>query len=102
MVEIPPFLRVVKEYDNALYDRIVEIREFAYKDGVLPTKIKLLMVMLCDACYGSKVGCAKISDHARRAGATDEEILETIRIAAVMGGLNGLSAGLGGYEGYTE
>ncbi|MDH4163813.1 MAG: carboxymuconolactone decarboxylase family protein [Nitrospirota bacterium] len=102
MVEIPKFLNDIKNNDREFYERIIDIREFAYREGALPVKIKLLMVLLMDAAYGSKIGCAKISDMARRAGATEDEIKETIRISFIMGGLNGLSAGLGAYFGFDE
>lgn len=100
MVEIPTFLEDIRKNDKEFYDRIVNIREFAYQEGALPVKTKLLMIMLMDAAFGSKVGCAKISDMARRAGATDDEIKETIRLSFIMGGLNSISAGLGAYFGW--
>ena len=100
-VEIPQFLADIKESDQEFYDKIIDIREFAYKQGALPVKIKLLMIMLMDAAFGSKVGCAKISDMARRAGATENEIKETVRLTFIMGGLNSISAGLGAYLGWN-
>ncbi|ABQ26696.1 carboxymuconolactone decarboxylase family protein [Geotalea uraniireducens] len=100
MVEIPSFMAAIKESDPVFYEKIIEMREFAYKDGALSSKIKLLMIMLMDAAYGSKIGCAKISDMARRVGATEEEIRETVRLSFIMGGLNGISSGLGAYFGF--
>ena len=102
MVEIPQFLNDIRENDKEFYNQIVAIREFAYCEGALPVKIKLLMIMLMDAAYGSKIGCAKISDMARRAGASEAEIKETVRLTFVMGGLNGIAAGLGAYFGFDE
>lgn len=76
-----PFLEKVKTYKPFL-----EVEEKAFKDGVLCKKTKELMalsisiVTKCEPCMEWHL------DQALQAGATDEEIYETIDVAIEMGG----------------
>ena len=75
------FLKNVKTYISLL-----ELEEKAFSDGALNKKTKELMalsisiVTKCEPCMEWQ------SDQAMRAGATDEEIYETIDVAIEMGG----------------
>jgi len=65
----------------------------AYKEGVLSAKVKRLMAL----AVGLRVGCIIcIIGHtqlALAAGATNDEIFETISVATAMGGTPGLAEG---------
>ena len=54
-------------------------------DGALNNKTKTLMTMLCDALLGHDSGVATIANRARVAGASEEEIAETVGVAFLMG-----------------
>ena len=65
-------------------------RESVMADGALSNKTKTLMTMLCDALLGHDGGVTTIANRARAAGATEEEIAETVGVAFLMGGLPAL------------
>jgi alkylhydroperoxidase/carboxymuconolactone decarboxylase family protein YurZ len=66
------------------------VQDAALLDGALSHKTKTLMTMLCDALLGHDGGVATIANRARAAGASEEEIAETVGIAFLMGGLPAL------------
>ncbi len=68
-------------------------RESILPDGALSNKTKTLMTMLCDALLGHDGGVTTIANRARAAGATEEEIAETVGVAFLMGGLPALVTG---------
>ena len=68
-------------------------RESILPDGALSNKTKTLMTMLCDALLGHDGGVTTIANRARAAGASEEEIAETVGVAFLMGGLPALVTG---------
>ena len=68
-------------------------RESILSDGALSNKTKTLMTMLCDALLGHGGGVTTIANRARAAGASEEEIAETVGVAFLMGGLPALVTG---------
>ena len=69
------------------------LREELSTDGALSARTKTLMMMLGDAILGHGDGVAAIANNARAMGVTEEEIVETIGIAFLMGGMPGLVTG---------
>ena len=67
-------------------------------DGALNNKTKTLMTMLCDALLGHDSGVATIANRARVAGASEEEIAETVGVAFLMGGLPALVTGANAFK----
>ena len=63
------------------------VQEHTLPDGALDHKTKTLMTMLCDALLGHDGGVTTIANRARAAGASEDEIIETVCIAFLMGGL---------------
>ena len=68
-------------------------RDTVLVDGALSLKVKTLMTMLCDALLAHPDGVANIANRARAAGATEEEIAETIGVAFLFGGMPALVTG---------
>ncbi len=68
-------------------------RESILPDGALSNKTKPLMTMPCDALLGHDGGVTTIANRARAAGASEEEIAETVGVAFLMGGLPALVTG---------
>ena len=67
-------------------------------DGALNNKTKTLMTMLCDALLGHDSGVATIANRARAAGASEEEIAESVGVAFLMGGLPALVTGANAFK----
>ena len=57
---------------------VASVRESVLADGALSLKVKTLMTMLCDALLGHHDGVTAIANRARAAGASEEEIAETV------------------------
>lgn len=72
--------------------RLEETEALVYADGALPGKIKLLMAMAFDAVAGAAGGVRALAEQAMNAGATKEEIAETLRVAFLLSGVGSLYA----------
>ncbi len=81
-----------------LHKEVTNVRESVMAEGALPLKVKVLMTMLCDALLAHPDGVAVIADRARAAGATEEEIAETVGVAFVMGGTPALVTGCNAFK----
>ena len=62
-----------------------------YKDGALSSKTKRLMALACGMRAGCEVCIIGQTQLAIAAGATNEEIFETIGVATAMSGTPGLA-----------
>jgi alkylhydroperoxidase/carboxymuconolactone decarboxylase family protein YurZ len=90
-------LETIGKIDPEMVKRLREQNEFVYADGALPRKLKLLIAMAFDAAHGAENGVRSLAGQARKAGATNQEIAEVLRIASHLGGVGSLyvaSAGL--------
>jgi alkylhydroperoxidase/carboxymuconolactone decarboxylase family protein YurZ len=52
----------------------------------MPMKIKVLMAMALDTAHGTVEGVKSLTQQAMEAGATKEEIMETLRVAQLVSG----------------
>jgi alkylhydroperoxidase/carboxymuconolactone decarboxylase family protein YurZ len=73
-------LKIYERLDPELLRQVEENRKFALAGGTLPEKFKCLLVMALDAAQGSPQGVRANASAALQAGATKEEIQETLRI----------------------
>jgi len=80
-------LSTASAIDPKLVENIRVADAWAFADGALPAKVKLLMAMAFDAEHGAIGGVSALAQRAMRAGATKEEIAETLRVACVMCGV---------------
>ena len=76
-----------------LMKHVNEIRGELSADGAIPAKTKTLMMLMGDSLLGHAEGVANIARQARSSGVSDEEIIETIKVAFMMGGLPALITG---------
>ena len=81
-----------------LFEVVNGARESVLTDGALSLKVKTLMTMLCDALLAHPGGVANIADRARAAGATEEEIAETVGVAFLFGGMPALVTGTNAFK----
>ncbi len=77
---------------------VSSFRESVLTDGALSLKVKTLMTMLCDALLGHHDGVTAIANRARAAGASEEEIAETVGVAFLFGGMPALVTGANAFR----
>jgi alkylhydroperoxidase/carboxymuconolactone decarboxylase family protein YurZ len=85
MAENP--LRIIENLDLELFKNVEATQTLALAEGVLPRKVKLLMAMALDASHGTIEGTRLLTQQAMKAGATKEEIMETLRVAQYISGV---------------
>jgi alkylhydroperoxidase/carboxymuconolactone decarboxylase family protein YurZ len=84
MAEHP--LSTLKKLDPAYMEEFEKMDDLVLSDGALPRKIKLLMALAFDAAHGAGNGVAALARQSMASGATKQEIAETVRVAALLGG----------------
>jgi alkylhydroperoxidase/carboxymuconolactone decarboxylase family protein YurZ len=88
VIQVPEYpLKVFEKVDPELLKLVKESSEFALADGVLPKRYKLLIAMALDAAHGAVGGVRALAREAMQAGASQEEIAETLRVAQYVGGV---------------
>jgi alkylhydroperoxidase/carboxymuconolactone decarboxylase family protein YurZ len=80
-------LKIIEKLDLELFKNIESTQLLSLSDGALPRKVKLLMAMALDASKGTVEGVKSLTQQAMKAGATKEEIMETLRVAQFIGGV---------------
>ena len=85
MAEHP--LKIFEKIDPELLKIVQNTNAFALADGALPRKFKLLIAMALDAAHGTVEGVKALTEQAMRAGATKEEVMETLRVAQYISGV---------------
>ena len=93
MTQAASWQTLLEENAPDLMKAVGGTRETVMVDGALSLKVKTLMTMLCDALLAHPDGVANIANRARAAGATEEEIAETIGVAFLFGGMPALVTG---------
>ena len=79
MAENP--LKIFEEMDPELLKLVDNTKALALNDAALPRKVKLLIAMALDASQGTIEGVRSLAQQALKAGATQEEIMEAVRVA---------------------
>jgi len=80
-------LKVFEELDPELLNLVEDTRKLALDEGALPRRFKLLIAMALDASHGTVEGVKALAHAALQAGATKEEIRETLRVAQFISGV---------------
>jgi len=88
MAEHP--LKVFEKIDPELLALVKNTNTFALADGALPRKFKFLIAMALDASHGAVRGVRSLAEQAMKAGATKEEIAETMRVVQYISGVGGV------------
>jgi alkylhydroperoxidase/carboxymuconolactone decarboxylase family protein YurZ len=79
-------LKTIQDLDPILYNLVQEMQHSALGEGVLSRKHKILITLALDAAHGAVEGVRALAQLAIQAGATKEEIAETLRIALYTNG----------------
>ncbi len=81
-------MQIIKEKSNPELLKLVKaMNDFALADGALQRKIKFLIAMALDASENAVKGVRSLAEQAMKAGATREEIVETLRVAQYIFGV---------------
>jgi alkylhydroperoxidase/carboxymuconolactone decarboxylase family protein YurZ len=80
-------LSTAMKIDPKLVEHLRSEDDWAFADGALPRKVKLLIAMTYDAAHGAANGVRSLAQQALKAGATREEIAEALRVAFVLSGI---------------
>jgi alkylhydroperoxidase/carboxymuconolactone decarboxylase family protein YurZ len=80
-------LKILEGLDPELLKLVGNTRELALAEGALPKKVKFLMAMALDASHGTVEGVRALAQAAIQAGATKEEVAETVRVAHYISGV---------------
>jgi alkylhydroperoxidase/carboxymuconolactone decarboxylase family protein YurZ len=85
MAEHP--LTILERIDPELLKVVRDGNTFALAEGVLPRRIKFLIAIALDASHGAVEGVKALAEQAMKAGATKEEIAETLRVTQYISGV---------------
>lgn len=85
MAENP--LKIFEKLDSELLKLVENTSDFTLEEGALTRKFKLLIAMALDASKGTVQGVKSLAHAAMQAGATKEEIMETLRVAQFISGV---------------
>lgn len=89
-------LSIILENDAELGRNIMQNMKLAFDDGALSASHKALIAMAIDAALSAPEGVRSLAKQALAAGATREEIMETLRVVyAVCGGASMFAAAAG-------
>jgi len=81
-------LKVFESLDPELLKLVQDTRRFALEEkGALPVKYKYLVAMALDSSKGAIRSVTGLTKAAMQAGATKEEITETLRVAQYISGV---------------
>ena len=83
-------LRMFESLDPELFELVKTTNDLALSEGALPKKFKLLVAMALDAAVGTVAGVGSLAQAAMRAGATKDEIMETLRVAHYICGVGSI------------
>ena len=83
-------LKTFENLDPKLLSLVRETERLALEDGALPRKFKLLIALALDAAHGADEGVKALAQIATQAGATKEEIAETLRVALYVSGVGSI------------
>ncbi len=92
-------LEVIVKNDKKYFDHVMQARDLSFTDAALSAKTKILMAMALDASVGAEAGVRSLATQALEAGATKEEIMETIRVVGFVVGAHAVFTAAHGLDG---
>ena len=92
-------LDVLKVQDPDLVAMVDDNRDLAFEEGMIPVKYKVLMALAIDAAHGAANGVRSLALQAKALGASSEEILEAVRVAAFVAGAGSVYTAAAGLDG---
>jgi alkylhydroperoxidase/carboxymuconolactone decarboxylase family protein YurZ len=92
------FQQLLDEHAPELSAVIGNARSSIMDEGALSTKVKTLMMLICDSLLNHEGGVTNLANRARALGASEAEITEAVGVAYLMGGLPAAVAGSNAYR----
>ena len=92
---LPWFVEQMKEYDAELFRLCADSVETAMAPGALDAKTKYLIVLALDALKGAAQGVKVVASQAR---ATEAEIVEALRLAYYVNGMDVVKSCLNAFD----
>jgi alkylhydroperoxidase/carboxymuconolactone decarboxylase family protein YurZ len=86
-------LKPIADHDPGLFDLVSRTRDFTFRDGALPARIKYLMAMAFDAAHGAAGGVTSLARQAMEHGASKAELLEALHVANYLSGVGSVYIG---------
>ncbi|MDA3899089.1 MAG: carboxymuconolactone decarboxylase family protein [Spirochaetes bacterium] len=83
-------MMMLKKGDSQLHDLMEKQRQLTFSDGALSVREKLLIAMALDVQLGAENGVKSLAQAAMDAGASREQIQETLRVCTFVGGAGSL------------
>ncbi|WP_069999939.1 carboxymuconolactone decarboxylase family protein [Cellulosilyticum sp. I15G10I2] len=83
-------LEIIQKNDEELFNTITASRALAFKESTLPLKEKLLIALALDASHGAVDGVKTLAKRAIEAGASKEEIMDTLRVTYFISGVGSI------------
>lgn len=94
MEKLPEFLEIIVRRDERFGKSLIDCMNQAWEDGALSKKIKTLMMLALDTAAEHPGGPKELAAMARKMGATEKEITETLEIVAISKCFQGLETGI--------
>ena len=92
------YMEMLKNKDPDFFEVVKAVMDKTQEKGALDPKTKTLIILFNDAVKGHADAVKSLAAVARKLGATDQEISETIRLAFMASGLSGLVAGMAAFK----
>jgi alkylhydroperoxidase/carboxymuconolactone decarboxylase family protein YurZ len=92
-------LKPIEDNDPDLMGLVRQATQLEFSDGALSKKTKILIALAIDASLGAPGGVRALAQQALAAGATRDEIMETIRVVHFVGGQAKLHCAAEGLKG---
>ena len=83
-------LAAMNRIDPEFMGNVRKMDEAIFADGALARKHKLLIAMAFDAAHGADMGVRALAQAAVKAGATQQEVAEALRVAYHLSGVGSL------------
>lgn len=97
-VRLPWFVEQLQENDSDYFPVVKKVVEQAMSVQALDDKTKFLIVLALDALKGAEQGVQVVARHAREAGASEQEIRETLRLAYFVSGMDVIKASCNAFK----
>jgi alkylhydroperoxidase/carboxymuconolactone decarboxylase family protein YurZ len=98
MAQRSTFMDELRKHDPEFFELVSAVSTKTQEAGALDPKTKTLITLAVDAAGSHPEGVRSLAARARAMGATEEEIIETVRFAFLGAGIPGLVAGLAAFR----
>ena len=98
MSQSTSFMEELNKHDPEFFKFLQSLMEKTQEAGALDQKTRSLIMLAIDAAGSHPEGVKNLANRARVLGASNSEIIETIRLAFLGAGIPGLVAGLAAFQ----